>query len=105
MIHELELDDPAPDEVVVRIVASGVCHTDAHIWRRDGWGFDFPILLGHEGAGIVDDVGAAVTHLRPGDRVVMSWRVPCGACGPCGRGPRALRVAPVGGSADAPRRD
>ena len=50
---------------------------------------------GHEGAGIVEEVGAAVTHLRPGDRVVMSWRVPCGACGPCGRGDRTHCASPL----------
>jgi Zn-dependent alcohol dehydrogenase len=72
VIQELDLDDPASGEVVVRVVASGVCHTDAHIWHHDGWGYEFPILLGHEGAGIVEEVGAAVTQLRPGDRVVMS---------------------------------
>ena len=48
VIHQLELDDPESGEVVVRVVASGVCHTDAHIWQHDGWGYEFPILLGHE---------------------------------------------------------
>jgi Zn-dependent alcohol dehydrogenase len=95
VIHELDLDEPASGEVVVRVMASGVCHTDAHIWHRDGWGYEFPILLGHEGAGIVEEVGAAVTHLRAGDRVVMSWRVPCGACGPCERGDRTQCASPL----------
>jgi S-(hydroxymethyl)mycothiol dehydrogenase len=95
VIHELDLDDPASGEVVVRVMASGVCHTDAHIWRRDGLGYEFPILLGHEGAGIVEELGAAVTHLRPGDRVVMSWRVPCGACGPCRRDDRTHCESPL----------
>jgi S-(hydroxymethyl)mycothiol dehydrogenase len=95
VIQELDLDDPASGEVVVRVIASGVCHTDAHIWQHDGWGYEFPILLGHEGAGIVEEVGAAVTHLRSGDRVVMSWRVPCGACGPCGRGDRTHCESPL----------
>jgi S-(hydroxymethyl)mycothiol dehydrogenase len=94
-IHQLDLDDPAAGEVVVRVVASGVCHTDAHIWHHDGWGHEFPILLGHEGAGIVEEVGAAVTHLRPGDRVVMSWRVPCGACGRCERDDRTHCESPL----------
>jgi S-(hydroxymethyl)mycothiol dehydrogenase len=95
VIHELELDDPGSGEVVVRVVASGVCHTDAHIWHQDGRGYEFPILLGHEGAGIVEEVGAAVTHLSPGDRVVMSWRVPCGACGPCKRDDRTDCESPL----------
>jgi S-(hydroxymethyl)mycothiol dehydrogenase len=94
-IHQLDLDDPAAGEVVVRVVASGVCHTDAHIWHHEGWGYEFPILLGHEGAGIVEEVGAAVTNLRPGDRVVISWRVPCGACGPCERDDRPHCASPV----------
>ncbi len=95
VIHELDLDDPGSGEVVVRVVASGVCHTDAHIWHRGGRGYEFPILLGHEGAGIIEEVGAAVTHLRPGDRVVMSWRVPCGACRPCERGDRTHCGSPL----------
>jgi Alcohol dehydrogenase GroES-like domain len=57
--------------------------------------YEFPILLGHEGAGIVEEVGAAVTQLRPGDHVVMSWRVPCGAWGPCGRGDRTHCESPL----------
>ena len=95
VIHELDLDDPGSGEVVVRVVASGVCHTDAHIWHRDGRGYEFPILLGHEGAGIIEEVGAAVAHLRPGDRVVMSWRVPCGECGPCERDDRTHCESPL----------
>jgi S-(hydroxymethyl)mycothiol dehydrogenase len=95
VIHELDLDDPDADEVVVRVVASGVCHTDALVWQRDGWGHEFPILLGHEGAGIVEEVGAEVRHLGPGDRVVMSWRVPCGSCGPCAREDRTHCQSPL----------
>jgi S-(hydroxymethyl)mycothiol dehydrogenase len=95
VIHELDLDDPGSGEVVVRVLASGVCHTDAHIWHRAGWGYEFPILLGHEGAGIVEEVGAAVTHLQPGDRVVMSWRVPCGECGACKRDDRTHCQSPL----------
>jgi S-(hydroxymethyl)mycothiol dehydrogenase len=95
VIHELDLDEPAAGEVVVRVMASGVCHTDAHVWHHDGWGYEFPILLGHEGAGIVEEVGTAVRHLRPGDRVVLSWRVPCGACGPCERDDRTHCKSPL----------
>jgi S-(hydroxymethyl)mycothiol dehydrogenase len=95
VLRELEIDDPASSEVVVRIVASGVCHTDAHVWHRDGWGHDFPILLGHEGAGVVEEVGDAVTDLRPGDRVVISYRIPCGACRACTSGERPQCRAPL----------
>jgi S-(hydroxymethyl)mycothiol dehydrogenase len=94
-LRELEVEDPASGEVLIRIVATGVCHTDAHVWRRDGWGYDFPILLGHEGAGVVEQIGDEVTCLRPGDRVVISWSAPCGACGPCVRADRAHCAEPV----------
>ena len=95
VLRELEIDDPASGEVVVRIVASGVCHTDVHVWHRDGWGHDFPILLGHEGAGVVEEVGDAVTDVRPGDRIVISYRVPCGACRACTRGERPQCRSPL----------
>ena len=87
-IHEepLELDAPGPDEVLVRIVASGVCHSD--LWARDNgnWGAPFPMLLGHEGAGIVEEVGDGVEAPLVGEPVVLSWAVPCGTCPPCRRG-------------------
>ena len=94
-LHQLDVEDPASGEVLIRLVATGVCHTDAHVWRRDGWGYNFPILLGHEGAGVVEQIGDEVTGLLPGDRVVISWSAPCGACGPCVRGDRAHCAAPV----------
>jgi S-(hydroxymethyl)mycothiol dehydrogenase len=72
--------------VQVRIVASGVCHTDLHVQRSGGWGLPFPILLGHEGAGYVEEVGAQVTDVAPGDAVVIAWRAPCGRCEACRRG-------------------
>jgi len=70
----------------VRIVATGVCHTDLHVIENDGWGHPLPVLLGHEGAGVIEEVGDDVEHLRPGDNVVLAWRSPCGECGPCLRG-------------------
>lgn len=80
-IRELVLDEPRANEVQVRMVATGVCHTDAVV--RDGWiPSTLPIVLGHEGAGIVEKVGAAVTHLEPGDHVVLSVNS-CGTCRPC----------------------
>jgi Zn-dependent alcohol dehydrogenase len=91
-LEELELDPPGPGEVEVRIEATGVCHSDLHIQRTDGWGMPFPILLGHEGAGRVERVGEGVEHPRPGDYVVIGWRSPCGRCPPCLRGePRRCR--------------
>ncbi|MCC2029674.1 NAD(P)-dependent alcohol dehydrogenase [Microbacterium sp. YMB-B2] len=80
-IQDIELDEPRANEVQVRMVASGVCHTDAVL--RDGWiPTTMPIVLGHEGSGIIEKVGAAVTHLAPGDHVVLSVNS-CGVCSAC----------------------
>ncbi len=87
-IEDVTLDPPGPDEVQVRIVASGVCHTDLHVKRTNGWGMEFPILLGHEGAGYVEDAGENVHGVAVGDPVVIAWRAPCGACAHCLRGDR-----------------
>ena len=75
---ELEVDEPGPGEVVVRLEATGVCHTDLHVLET-GFNHPLPVLLGHEGAGVVDAVGAGV-RLGVGDRVVLAWRSPCGTC-------------------------
>src|SRR5437868_1656983 len=86
-IEEITLDAPGPNEVQVRVEACGVCHTDLHVVETGGWGMKFPILLGHEGAGIVEEVGEGVTSVVPGDRVVVAWRAPCGdSCRSCNRG-------------------
>ncbi len=81
-IQTLDLAPPRAGEVLVRIVASGMCHTDLH--ARDGYfaNLPYPIVCGHEGAGIVEEVGAAVGDLFPGDPVVISFPW-CGACEPC----------------------
>ena len=89
-VEPIAFDDLGDDEIVVRLAASGVCHTDLHVKITNGWGMAFPILLGHEGAGIVEHVGRAVTSVRPDDRVVISWRVPCGVCAICRRGDPVL---------------
>jgi aryl-alcohol dehydrogenase len=83
-VEALELADPAPDELLVRVVASGVCQTDVH-GRDDYFGIPFPCVFGHEGAGIVERIGTAVRGLYPGDRVVMVSPA-CGACKACRRG-------------------
>lgn len=77
--------DPGPGEAVVRIQACGVCHTDLH-YREGGIGDDYPYLLGHEAAGVVESVGSGVTDLEPGDYVVLNWRAVCGVCRACKRG-------------------
>jgi S-(hydroxymethyl)mycothiol dehydrogenase len=76
---------PGPGEAVVRIQACGVCHTDLH-YREGGINDDFPFLLGHEAAGIVEEVGAGVTDIEPGDFVILNWRAVCGNCRACLRG-------------------
>jgi len=92
-IEELEMEGPGPGEVQVRLEATGVCHTDLHVKESRGWGMAFPILLGHEGAGVVEAVGDGVEHPAVGERVVLAWRAPCGRCAPCGRGePRRCRT-------------
>ncbi len=80
------LDAPAADEVIVRVAASGVCHTDLHVKQSGGWGMTYPILLGHEGAGYVEEVGERVEGLAPGTPAVIAWRAPCGRCPACRRG-------------------
>jgi S-(hydroxymethyl)mycothiol dehydrogenase len=86
-VEEITLDPPGAGEVQVRVEACGVCHTDLHVVETGGWGMRFPILLGHEGAGIVEEIGDGVTLVAPGDRVVIAWRAPCGdSCRSCKRG-------------------
>lgn len=80
-IHDLDLDEPRPDEILVRITASGICHTDLsmrQIWPQGR----LPMVFGHEGAGVVEAVGAAVTTVVPGDTVCLTYRS-CGACEQC----------------------
>src|SRR6201993_3350437 len=77
--------DPGPGEARVRVQACGVCHTDLH-YREGGIGQDFPYLLGHEAAGVVDAVGDGVTGVAPGDFVILNWRAVCGECRACRRG-------------------
>jgi len=96
VVADLELDAPGPGEVLVRVEASGVCHTDLHIVETDGWGHPLPVLLGHEGAAVVEAVGDGVEHVGPGDHVIVGWRSPCGACPWCRRGARHLCRTPPG---------
>jgi S-(hydroxymethyl)mycothiol dehydrogenase len=95
-VAAFELDSPGAGEALVRIEASGVCHTDLHILQTGGWRQQPPILLGHEGAGVVEAVGEGVEHIAEGDRVVVGWRSPCGACPWCLRGARQLCRTPPG---------
>jgi len=84
IFEDVDLDDPRPDETLVRMVACGVCHTD--LAAREGmFGLDFPAVFGHEGAGIVESAGAEVVRVKPGDRVVISFGS-CGKCSACTAG-------------------
>ncbi len=85
-VEELTVEPPGPREVLVRVQACGLCHSDLHVIETKGWGMRFPILLGHEGAGVVEEVGRDVTSVQPGDRVIAAWRAPCGECPQCRRG-------------------
>ncbi len=77
--------DPGPGEALVAVQACGVCHTDLH-YREGAINDDFPFLLGHEAAGIVEAVGPDVTSVAPGDFVILNWRAVCGECRSCRRG-------------------
>jgi len=94
VIEEVEIATPGPRDVLVKLMASGVCHSDWHILKGEWGTAQFPILLGHEGAGIVEAVGADVARLRPGDHVILSWRTSCGACEMCQRGFPAICERP-----------
>ena len=84
-LETILVPDPGPGEALVQVQACGVCHTDLH-YREGGINDEFPFLLGHEAAGVVESVGPDVTHVKPGDFVVLNWRAVCGQCRACKRG-------------------
>jgi S-(hydroxymethyl)mycothiol dehydrogenase len=84
-VETVLVPDPGPGEALIQVQACGVCHTDLH-YREGAINDEFPFLLGHEAAGVVEAVGADVTGLEPGDFVVIAWRAPCGDCRSCRRG-------------------
>jgi S-(hydroxymethyl)glutathione dehydrogenase/alcohol dehydrogenase len=88
-IREVDVQDPAPGEVRIELAAAGVCHTDLHVMTGDIKA-PLPAILGHEGAGVVTDVGAGVTSVKPGDHVIPLWRLSCGECEYCSDGRPAL---------------
>lgn len=93
VVEDFLIDPPGPGEALVRILASGVCHTDLSakngVFGTEG----FPFLLGHEGSGIVERVGDGVTNVKVGDFVILAWRAPCGQCRFCRRGDLNLCAA------------
>jgi S-(hydroxymethyl)mycothiol dehydrogenase len=84
-LEEIVVPEPGPGEAVVAVQSCGVCHTDLH-YREGGINDEFPFLLGHEAAGIVEAVGTDVGSVAPGDFVVLNWRAVCGECRACRRG-------------------
>ncbi|SNR85308.1 S-(hydroxymethyl)mycothiol dehydrogenase [Actinomadura mexicana] len=84
-IETIVVPDPGPGEAVVEVQACGVCHTDLH-YREGGINDEFPFLLGHEAAGVVESVGEGVSEVAPGDFVILNWRAVCGQCRACLRG-------------------
>jgi S-(hydroxymethyl)mycothiol dehydrogenase len=82
---DVVVPDPGPGEAVVKVQACGVCHTDLH-YREGGINDEFPFLLGHEAAGVVEAVGEGVTNVAPGDFVILNWRAVCGECRACAKG-------------------
>ena len=82
---DIVVPDPGPGEAVVAVQACGVCHTDLH-YREGGISDDYPFLLGHEAAGVVEAVGPGVAEVAPGDFVILNWRAVCGQCRACLKG-------------------
>ncbi len=92
-VEEFTIEDPGSNEILVRILASGVCHTDLGV-KSGAYGSEgFPFLLGHEGAGIVEQIGPGVENVKVGDHVILAWRAPCGNCRFCRAGKPNLCAA------------
>ncbi len=89
VIESVDVEKPREQEVQIRITATGICHSDLHNIKGE-WDNQVPVILGHEGAGIVEAVGDGVYHVEPGDNVILSFRANCGRCGNCVRGIPAL---------------
>ena len=83
VIEDVTLEEPGPGEVQVRLAASGVCHSDWHVMIGHLFRRPMPVVLGHEGAGVVEAVGSGVTRVGPGDHVILSWAPECGTCFYC----------------------
>ena len=94
-VEDMELGDPGGGEVLVEMKASGVCHSDWHVVKGEWWDIPTPVILGHEGAGVVKSVGAGVTNVSEGDHVILSWMPSCGLCEACQIGrPNVCHVQP-----------
>jgi len=91
-VAEIDVEEPGPGQVCVRMAAVGICGTDLHMIKGE-WQRPTPMVLGHEGAGVVEAVGEGVARVRPGDPVVLSWAPSCGECADCQRGRPAACLA------------
>jgi len=80
-IEEIQVNAPEEGEVLVKVMAAGLCHTDF-----DSLSWKAPLILGHEGAGIVEAIGKNVQSVKPGDKVILNWGMPCGVCFQCAHG-------------------
>ena len=98
VVEELDLGEPGPGEVLVKMMASGVCHSDWHVVKGEWTQVPLPIVLGHEGAGIVESLGPNVTGVQLGDHVILSWKASCGLCEMCQKGwPNLCEQSPTVG--------
>ena len=86
VIEDLDMEEPAQGEVLVKLGASGVCHSDWHVVKGEWTHHPLPTVLGHEGAGVVEATGPGVTNVKPGDHVILSWKASCGMCEACQKG-------------------
>src|SRR5260221_3957064 len=110
-VTEVDLDEPKATEVLVKIMAAGLCHSDDHMCTGDMPSMKLPIAGGHEGAGIVEAVGANVTNVAPGDHIVLQFIPGCGRCrwgargppNPCGPGAMFLAACPPRGPLPLPK--
>jgi Zn-dependent alcohol dehydrogenase len=97
VVEQVQLDDPGPNEVLVKMAAGGVCRSDLHVLKGE-WQPPLPTVLGHEAAGHIEAVGPGVTRLKPGDPIVLSFKPHCGYCEPCMTG-RPELCSGLGGTA------
>src|SRR5262245_57986369 len=93
--EEVQVMPPQAGEVLVRMYAGGVCHSDLHVMKGD-LVMPMPIILGHEGSGVVEEIGAGVASVKPGDHVIPIWRVSCGTCDYCTSGSLRRRGVVMG---------
>lgn len=95
VVEEIQLPDPGPGQVLVKMMSSGVCHSDWHVVKGEWPSVPMPTVLGHEGAGIVEEVGDGVSTVHKGDHVILSWMPQCRTCEMCVKGYSQVCLNPV----------